>query len=77
MALAFIVSVLGGLILAASSVARLPVVVVGLGSLLFVLGLALAFALGYRHSRRESGSFFGAIGRGLRTLWSGLWAFMP
>lgn len=70
-------AIVGGLILAATFVAKVPTTVLGIGSLLFLLGLLLAFVLGYQASRRESSSFGQAIGGGFRTLWRWLWAFMP
>ena len=77
LALTLVVTIVGGLIVAAASVTALPLVVISFGCLLFLLGLVIAFVLGYRDSRRRSIPFVNALGQGLRTLWRWLWAFMP
>ena len=76
-AIGFAVTIVGGLVLAATYVAEIPASAVAVGGVLFTLGLVVAFVVGYRESRRQGRSLFAAFGRGLRTLWSWLWAFMP
>ena len=76
-AVALAITIVGGLILAATYVAMVPDLVLGVGWLLFLGGLFLAFVLGYRDSRHQNRSLLGALGGGLRTLWRWLWAFMP
>ena len=76
-AIGFAVTIGGGLLLAATYVAEIPAADVAIGGVLFSLGLVVAFVVGYRESRRQGRSLFAALGRGLRTLWSWMWAFMP
>jgi len=76
-AVALAITIVGSLILAATYVATVPDLVLGVGWLLFLGGLFLAFVLGYRDSRRQNRSLLGALGGGLRTLWRWFWVFMP
>lgn len=52
-------------------------VLVAIGWLLFVVGVALAFALAYADSHRERVSLVRAAGRALHVAYRRLWAKMP
>ena len=76
-AAAFGLALVGGAALAVASVVSVPPAVAGLGAVAFVLGLLLAAVFGFRSARRGGESVARSLWRGLRTLWSWFWEFLP
>lgn len=70
-------SLLGGTLLLVAELVSLPAALVGVGVVLFVVGLALALVVGFLDARREGHNLLRSLGHGFRTLWSWLWAVMP
>jgi hypothetical protein len=76
-AIAALVAMAGGVVLAIGSVASLPSSVEGAGAAAFLGGVAVFGAITYRDARSSGSSFGSALGRSLRTAVKVLFALMP
>jgi hypothetical protein len=77
LAFSFVITMLGGAILATTYVAPLPGPAVLAGLVLFAVGVVLAGIVGARDSRREGASFIVTVGQAFRTALGWARAFFP